>query len=179
MNQEKLKATTLALAQARSDAMDSVSALDDILQFLVFQCGKGNFGVNIIETHEILKPVVITRLPNVEDEILGVINLRGNIIPVVDVNRKFSGKHTELSNASRIVVCAYQGKFMGLLVDRIMEVARISSASIEGGEIKGFSNQYVKGVGRSEQRLFLILNLDVLTGSQRKKEKEATPALES
>jgi purine-binding chemotaxis protein CheW len=161
MNQEKIKATTLALAQARSDAMDSVSALDDILQFLVFQCGKGNFGVNIIETHEILKPVVITRLPNVEDEILGVINLRGNIIPVVDVNRKFSGKHTELSN------------------DRIMEVARISSASIEGGEIRGFSNQYVKGVGRSEQRLFLILNLDALTGSQRKKEKEATPVLES
>ncbi len=178
MNQEKLKATTLALAQARSDAAESDSGLDDILQFLVFQCGTGSYGVNIIETHEILKPVLITRLPNVEDEILGVINLRGNIIPVIDINRKFSGRHTQLSNASRIVVCAYQGKFMGLLVDRILEVARISSASIEGSEVRGFSDQYVNGVGRSENRLFLILNLDVLTGAARTKEKETAQSVE-
>lgn len=157
------KKLNLAIARAEMKEDDGIG---DKLQFLVFQAGSGFYGLNIIETHEILKPVPVTRLPNVEEEILGVINLRGNIIPVIDVNRKFLGKHAELSGSSRIVVCAYKGKYMGLLVDRIVEVARISDSDIEGNELKGMSRQYVKGVGRSESRLFLILNLSVLIGSQ-------------
>lgn len=153
----------LALSRAEHGDGDESS---DKLQFLVYQAGNGYYGLNIIETHEILKPVPVTRLPNVEDEILGVINLRGNIIPVIDVNKKFLGKHAVLSNSSRIVVCAYKGKYMGLLVDRIVEVARIADEDIEASELKGMSKQYVKGVGRSDNRLFLILNLSVLIGSQ-------------
>ena len=63
-------------------------SLIEKLQFLVFQSGNGMYGVNILETHEILKPVSVTRLPNVEPEVLGVINLRGNIIPVIDILKK-------------------------------------------------------------------------------------------
>ena len=155
----------LSLALSRAEKLDDAESVDK-LQFLVFQAGKGFYGLNIIETHEILKPVPVTRLPNVEEEILGVINLRGNIIPVIDVKRKFLGKHADLSGSSRIVVSAYKGKFMGLLVDRIVEVARIANEDIEGNEVKGMSKQFVKGVGRSESRLFLILNLSVLIGSQ-------------
>ncbi len=151
---------SLKLRKAERE-MEEKSSVERI-QFLVFQSGNGFFGVNIVETHEILKPVQVTRLPNVDSEVLGVINLRGNIIPVIDVYQKFARKYTSLSPSSRIVVCAYQGKFMGLLVDRVMEVARIGIDEIEGTEIRGLSNQYVKGVGRSESRLFLILNLSIL-----------------
>ena len=131
-----------------------------LLQFLVFQVGNGFYGINILETHEILKPGLVTRIPNVESDILGVLNLRGNIIPVVDVNKKFLSRKVEITNFSRIIVAAYQGKYMGLVVDRVLEVARISENSIEGTEVRGLSHQFVKGVGRSDQRIFLLLNLD-------------------
>lgn len=163
------KASALAKAGfLRSDEDDKDISVEKI-QFLVLQSGNGYYGINIVETHEILKPVTVTRLPNVEPEVLGVLNLRGNIIPVIDMNKKFAGRYTELTNLSRVVVCAYQGKYMGLIVDRVVEVARIEKDSIEGTEVRGLSNQYVRGVGRTENRLFLILNLSVLIGFQTKK----------
>lgn len=156
----------LAITKALREEEDKASA--DRIQFLVFQAGKGFFGINIVETHEILKPVTVTRLPNVEPDVMGVINLRGNIIPVIDVNRKFQRTYTELSPASRIVVCMHEGKYLGLIVDRVVEVARILEDEIEGAEVKGLSNQFVRGVGRSDNRLFLILNLKALVAQEQK-----------
>ncbi|MBL8021904.1 MAG: purine-binding chemotaxis protein CheW [Leptospirales bacterium] len=134
----------------------------EMVQFLVFSSGESTYGVRILDTNEILKPVHVTRLPNVSPEILGVLNLRGNIIPLLDTNKKFGNEYSEVTQASRIVVCANAGKFIGLLVDKILEVARIPLDAIEGREVSGLSHKYVSGVGRSDQRLFLILNLDIL-----------------
>ncbi len=150
------------LTLRRLERLEEEKSTVERLQFLVFQAGNGFFGINIIETHEILKPVTVTRLPNVESDVLGVINLRGNIIPVIDVNKKFQNRYSDITPTTRIVVCAFQGKFMGLLVDRVVEVARIAADEIEGTEVRGLSRQYVRGVGRSDTRLFLILNLEVL-----------------
>lgn len=141
-------------------------ALIEKLQFLVFQSGNGMYGVNILETHEILKPVAVTRLPNVESEVLGVINLRGNIIPVVDILKKFSGDYAEIGDSTRIVVCTWEGKNLGLLVDRVVEVAAVAEEDIESPEVKGLSNHYLKGVGRSAERIFLIFNLAILFKQQ-------------
>lgn len=132
------------------------------LQFLVFAVASGLYGVNILETHEILRPTRITRLPNVDPEILGVINLRGNIIPVIDLNKKFSEQYSELSESSRVVVCRHEGKYFGIVVDRVMEVASILESDIEWKEIRNLSNEFVGGVGRSEKNLFLMLNLPAL-----------------
>lgn len=140
--------------------------LTELVQFLVFQSRDGVYGINILETHEILKPVQVTRLPNVEPEVLGVINLRGNIIPVIDVQKKFSDQYSEITDTSRIVVCTYATKHLGLLVDRVVEVASISEENIEGVEVRGLSNQYLKGVGRSADRIFLIFNLEILFAEQ-------------
>ncbi|MBX7056946.1 MAG: chemotaxis protein CheW [Leptospirales bacterium] len=131
-------------------------------QFLTFDAAGGYYAVNILDTFEILKPTLLTRTPNVEDEMLGVVNLRGNIIPIVDLSRKFRGDFTELENVSRIVVVSFQGKYSGLLVDRVLEVVRVAESAIEAGEVRGFSNEYIQSVGRSGDRIFLILNLERL-----------------
>ncbi len=132
------------------------------LQYLVFGVAGGMYGVNILETHEILRPTVITRLPNVEEEILGVINLRGNIIPVIDLNKKFGEEYTELTELARVVVCRQTGKFFGILVDRVIEVASILESELEWKEVRSLSSEFVGGVGRSEKNLFLVLNLPAL-----------------
>lgn len=132
-------------------------------QYLTFSVAGGEYGIDILDTHEILKPVPVTRLPNVESDVLGVINLRGNIIPIIDLNEKFQNRFSDLELQSRIVVVYYKGKYTGLLVDRVLEVAQVPESGLEGAGVRGLSNQYIQGVGRSESRLFLILNLDVLT----------------
>ncbi|MEQ9366209.1 MAG: chemotaxis protein CheW [Leptospirales bacterium] len=134
-----------------------------IHQFLTFSVAGGEYGIDILDTHEILKPVVVTRLPNVESDVLGVINLRGNIIPIIDLNQKFRGAFSALELQSRIVVVFYKGKYTGLLVDRVLEVAQVPESGLESAGVRGLSNEYIQGVGRSDQRLFLILNLDILT----------------
>lgn len=131
-------------------------------QFLTFDAAGGYYAVDILETHEILKPAPVTRTPNVEEEMLGVINLRGNIIPIIDLNRKFRARFTELDVASRIVVVNHGGKFSGLLVDRVAEVARVPESAIEAGEVRGLSNEYIQSVGRANGKIFLILNLSQL-----------------
>jgi len=157
--------TELFQGELEGTSMDVFGTVD-LEQYLVFSCAGGTYGINILETHEILRPVPITRLPNVEPEYLGVLNLRGNIIPLLDCARKFGEDYADLTQLSRIVVCASRGKFIGLVVDRILEVARIPSDRVEGKEVAGLSGRYMKGVGRSDQRLFLILSLDTLTAGE-------------
>lgn len=157
--------TEVFQGELEGTSMDVFGAVD-LEQYLVFACAGGTYGINILETHEILRPVPITRLPNVEPEYLGVLNLRGNIIPLLDCARKFGEDYADLTPLSRIVVCASRGKFIGLLVDRILEVARIPADRVEGKEVAGLSGRYMKGVGRSDQRLFLILSLDTLTAGE-------------
>src|SRR5512137_1246495 len=74
------------------------------VQFLVFRCGAGLYGVDLLKIHEILKPLPVTRLPNVDEEVLGVINLRGNIIPVLDVLKTLRDEYSTLVPTSRIIV---------------------------------------------------------------------------
>ena len=148
-----------ALAAALSDFdLEEIREETRSVQYLLFQSSDGVYGINILETHEVLKPIPVTRLPNVEPEALGVINLRGSIIPVIDIKFKFGAGYTELTPLCRIVVCTYAGKMRGILVERVLEVARIPENSIEGAEVSDFSHRYISGVGRGDGRIFLILN---------------------
>jgi len=141
---------------------DGIRKEENILQYLTFLANSEVFGINILQTHEVLKPVFITRLPNVEPEVLGVINLRGNIIPVLDINMKFGFQYTKLTPQTRIIIATYKKQMKGLLVDKVQEVARIKEESIQAAEIHNFSNHYVEGTGRVENKIFQILNLETI-----------------
>jgi purine-binding chemotaxis protein CheW len=123
-------------------------------QFLVFESANNLYGIDILKITEILKPVQVTRLPNAENFVLGVINLRGNIVPVIDIRKILKNEYTELTNLSRIIVSNIYNKNLGLLVERVLEVVTLREDQIEGGEIKNFSENYIEGVGRSKDKLF-------------------------
>lgn len=142
--------------------VESESGSSDFLQFLTFYVAQNLYAVEILETHEILKPTLLTRLPNAAPEVLGVMNLRGNIIPVVDLCKKFTGVYAPVEESTRIIVITVNGRYTGLMVHRISEVARITEDSLEGTEMRHMSNQYVRAVGRSGEHIFLILNLEQL-----------------
>src|SRR5512135_2509189 len=122
------------MPESNAIAWNEIDAEDDSevaverkeVQFLVFRCGSGLYGVDLLKIHEILKPLPVTRLPNVDPEVLGVINLRGNIIPVLDILKTLRNEYTQLSATSRIVVCSVSERSMGLLVDSVVEVVTLS-----------------------------------------------------
>ncbi len=140
---------------ANPDSALVEQALD---QYLVFEIRGGAYGVDILQTQEVLKPIVATRIPNTTPEMLGVINLRGSIVPVIDLGKKFGYEFTTLTASSRIIVCSFAGKLIGLLADRVLETARLPAAAIEGAEVRGLSREYVVGAGRSGDRVFLLMN---------------------
>jgi purine-binding chemotaxis protein CheW len=141
---------------------------------LVFESANNLYGIDILKITEILKPVQVTRLPNAENFVLGVINLRGNIVPVIDIRKILKNEYTELTNLSRIIVSNIYNKNLGLLVERVLEVVTLREDQIEGGEIKNFSENYIEGVGRSKDKLFLIFNLPLLVEQYKPKELNQT-----
>ena len=143
-------------------------------QFLVFESANNLYGIDILKITEILKPVQVTRLPNAENFVLGVINLRGNIVPVIDIRKILKNEYTELTNFSRIIVSNIYNKNLGLLVEKVLEVVTLREDQIEGGEIKNFSENYIEGVGRNKDKLFLIFNLPLLVEQYKPKELNQT-----
>jgi purine-binding chemotaxis protein CheW len=136
---------------------------DKIVQIVSFSLlNDVEYGINILSIHEILKIIDITRLPNTPPFIKGVINLRGNVIPVVNIRKRFGYKETKITDDSRIIVVGINGKLVGLLVDCVFQVFRIPIKDINSPSelIDGVSAEFIQGVGRMKDRLIIILKLD-------------------
>ncbi len=133
-----------------------------VIQLVSFVLEEVEYGINILGVHEIMRYPEITRLPNAPGYIKGVINLRGNIIPVIDMRTRFGMSEAENTELTRIIVVETGEKLIGLLVDNVHQVVRLPEASIDSpaGLIEGVSEEYIVGIGRLRDRLIVILNLD-------------------
>jgi purine-binding chemotaxis protein CheW len=152
---------------------------DQIVQIVSFSLlNDVEYGINILSIHEILKVIDITRLPNTPPFIKGVINLRGNVIPVVNIRRRFGYKETKITDESRIIVVGINGKLVGLLVDCVFQVFRIPMKDINSPSelIEGVSAEYIHGVGRLKDRLIIILKLDNMLFTEEIEKDEKLPS---
>jgi purine-binding chemotaxis protein CheW len=104
---------------------------DDLHQLVVFNLGVEEFGVNIMQVQEIIRMPDITRIPRSPEYVKGVINLRGKIIVVMDLDKRFGMNETEMTEESRIVVVDINGTIIGLVVDSVSEVIRLKGSNIE------------------------------------------------
>lgn len=157
MNNELLNLATKS-AESVIDDTDSL----DILQLVSFKLDEIEYGVDILSVHEILRIPEITRLPNTPEYIKGVINLRGNVIPVVDIRLRFGMQLVAFTELSRIIVVEIGEKLVGLLVDNVYQVIRLSRSRIDEPHdlIEGISTEFINGIGRLQDRLIVILRLD-------------------
>lgn len=133
-------------------------------QLVSFKLANEEFGVDIIKVQEIMRVQEITRVPQMPDYVEGVINLRGNVIPIIDLRKKFGLEVKERDNLTRIVVVNINEKVMGFIVDAVEQVLRLSSDQIEPPPDVGLAvgKEYIKGVGKLDDRLLILLNLDKL-----------------
>jgi purine-binding chemotaxis protein CheW len=135
--------------------------MDKDLQIVGFQIGKETFGLPIAAVREVIRLPEITVVPNVPDHIQGVMNLRGKIIPVIDLPKKFGAHSSERSVKNRIVVVELDGRSVGLIVHSASEVLRLPQSKIEHPQDVFPDSQldYVSGVGKLNGRLVILLDL--------------------
>jgi purine-binding chemotaxis protein CheW len=136
--------------------------MDKELQVVGFRIGRETFGLPISIVREIVRVPEITSVPNAPDYIEGVINLRGRIIPVVDLRKRFGDKSFERHKKNRIVVVELQSRAVGLIVNSASEVLRIPPADIDEPHnvFKEGELNYITGIGKLNGRLVILLDLN-------------------
>ena len=136
----------------------------DRLQLVTFQIAGEEFGVDILSVQEIIRPMQITMVPHAARFIEGVINLRGKVIPVINMRTRFNMPALDRDSDTRIVVMEFDQKIVGFLVDGVSEVLRIPASTVEPAPpvICGIGSEYIRGVGKLDDRLLILLDLDTL-----------------
>jgi len=136
--------------------------MDKELQVVGFRIGRETFGVPISLVREIVRVPSITSVPNAPDYIEGVINLRGRIIPVVDLRKRFHEIVGEPNKKNRIVVVELENRLIGLMVNSASEVLRIPPSEIEAPQdvFQEGELNYITGVGKLRGRLIILLDLN-------------------
>ena len=138
-------------------------------QLVSFSVGNESYGVNISKVQEIIRMPEITQLPQTEDYIKGNINLRGNIIPIIDMRTRFHMDTREYSEITRVIVLSIKDKLIGLIVDSVSKVLELDTAEVEEAPdiINGLSKEYIQGVGKVDENMIIILDTDkVLTAEE-------------
>ncbi|NOX58752.1 MAG: chemotaxis protein CheW [Planctomycetes bacterium] len=136
---------------------------DDGLQLVGFRLADEEYGIDIMCVQEIILPGAMTELPQVPDFIRGLINLRGSIIPVIDLRMRFGLRVSQRTDASRVIVTEVQGRTVGIVVDAVSEVLRVSSDQIDPPATIGNVEQaYIKGLVKLEHKLLILLEIEAL-----------------
>ncbi|PLX93352.1 MAG: chemotaxis protein CheW [Desulfuromonas sp.] len=133
---------------------------EDLRRWLAFSLGEEEYALDIEGIQEIIKPRDVTDIPRVPDFILGIISLRGIIIPVFDLKKRLKLGQVDISTSARIVVCRQGDRCAGLLVDRITQVLSMPAGKIEPppAVLYGLDRALVEGVGRHQGRMMILLN---------------------
>lgn len=137
---------------------------NDLLQLVTFHIGDEEFGVEILKVQEIIRMMGITRVPKAPAFVEGVINLRGKVIPIIDLRKRFGMATQDHDKHTRIIVIEISNVIVGFVVDSVSEVLRIPSSTVEPPPaiISGIESEYISGVGKLSDRLLILLDLDRL-----------------
>lgn len=144
--------------------MNDQATRQEIDQLVSFAIAGEEFGVDILKVREIIRVVNVTTVPQAPSFVEGVINFRGQIVPVVDLRRRFNLPSKAKDNNTRIIVMELADKTVGFLVDSVQEVIPIASVVIEAPHelVMSVATRYITGVVKLEDRLLILLDLDLV-----------------
>jgi purine-binding chemotaxis protein CheW len=164
-------------ATERADQLEK----EQLMQLVGFMIGKELFGVNILMVQEIIRAAPITAVPNSPDFVEGVINLRGNIIPVIELRKRLGFATPEVNmKDSWILILDIEGRITGFIVDSVTEVLKIQESTIEPPPdivVAGLESQYIRGVCEIDEKLLILLEFNrILLVEEIKKLKDMKAA---
>lgn len=141
----------------------------EVLQLVGFHLGHEEFGVDIAGVQEIVRMREITQVPRAPEFVEGVVNLRGKIIPVLDLRKRFRLPASEETKNTRIVVATVAGRTVGIIVDAVSEVLRVDASAIDPTPemvASRIDSTFLTGIAMLEGRLLIMLDLDRILSPQ-------------
>lgn len=141
---------------------------DSIRQFVEFKLGQEEYGIDILQVKTIERMMPITRVPKAPRFVEGVINLRGEIVPVIDLRKRFDLPITETTENTRIIIVSVDDITVGMIVDSATEVVQLDQDSIEPAPpiTSSIDSDYLDGVGKLDDKLLILLNVEKLLKPQ-------------
>lgn len=152
----------------------------ELLQLVSFKIGAEEFGIDILKVNEINRMMSLTKVPNAPSFVDGVVNLRGRVIPVINLRTKLSLPKKEYDRNSRIIVVELENRTIGFIVDEVSEVLRIPVNITEKPPemVSGVNAAFITAIGKLEDRLLILLDLEkVLADGENVELKKMTDSL--
>ncbi|WP_018983405.1 chemotaxis protein CheW [Salinimonas chungwhensis] len=137
---------------------------DEVLQWVTFRLGDETFGINVMQVQEVLRYNEIAPVPGAPDYVLGIINLRGNVVTVIDTRARFGLPGSETTDNTRIVIIESDEQVVGILVDSVAEVVYLKSSEIDSAPNVGTeeSAKFIQGVSNRDGELLILVDLNKL-----------------
>ena len=149
--------------QQGQNTSEDQDAIENVMQLVGFIVGDEEFTVPILSIQEIIKPIEFTRVPHTPNYVLGVFNLRGSVIPLIDLRAKFNMPIEAQSAETRYIVMKNDEEIAGFVIDRLTEAIRLNIKDIDNApETAAQEKSYIEGVGKQEDRILTILKVDRL-----------------
>lgn len=143
-----------------------------VTQWVTFRLGEETYGINVMQVQEVLRMTEIAPVPGAPDYVLGIINLRGNVVTVMDTRKRFAMPPKESDDSTRIVIIEAEDQVVGILVDSVAEVVYLKQSDIETAPQVGNeeSSRYIQGVANREEGLLILVDLNKLLTEEEWKE---------
>ena len=137
---------------------------DEVLQWVTFQLEEETYGINVMQVREVLRYTEIAPVPGAPDYVLGIINLRGNVVTVIDTRSRFGLVEGEITDNTRIIVIESEHQVIGILVDSVAEVVYLRSSEIDTTPSVGTdeSAKFIQGVSNRDGKLLILVDLNKL-----------------
>lgn len=143
---------------------DGTTQRDELIQLVSFMLADEEYGVEVLKVREIIRMPTITKMPNAPQHVEGIINLRGKVIPIISMRKRFGLMESENSSHTRIIIMDVAGALTGFIVDAVSEVIRIHSSEIQPPPSMvmsgGIGQEFITGVFNHAERLLIIMDVD-------------------
>ena len=138
------------------------------VQLVTFRVGGEEFGLDVFQVHEILRYTEPTPMPKAPAFVEGVLDVRGTLVPVVDLRKRFELHEVRYDDDTRIILVDFQGERLGLIVDEVSEVLRVPETAVTPPPqfVRGLAAEFIRGIVRMESRLVVLLDLERILSSQ-------------
>ncbi|HAD48900.1 MAG: chemotaxis protein CheW [Idiomarina sp.] len=141
---------------------NDAEANDEVLQWVTFQLEEETYGINVMQVQEVLRYSEIAPVPGAPNYVLGIINLRGNVVTVIDTRLRFGLPQTEVTDSTRVVIIESEKQVIGILVDSVAEVVYLKKSEIDTAPNVGTdeSSRFIQGVSNRDGELLILVDLD-------------------
>lgn len=151
-----------------ADVDDETQTNDPEIQLVTFRLKDETYGINVMQVQEVLRVTDIAPVPGAPHYVMGIINLRGNVVTVIDTRMRFGLPQGEMDDLSRIIVIESEAQVVGILVDSVAEVADLRVSEIDSAPNVGNeeSSRYIQGVASRDNNLLIVVDLNKLLSEE-------------